>query len=53
MLLREEIAKLTHENQTLSLSLNDSSASNAILKSDLQSYKSQLNERQTMLLQCV
>jgi chromosome segregation ATPase len=51
VLLREEISKLTQENQTLNSSLNDSLTTIAILKSDLQSFKSQLNERQTMLLQ--
>ena len=51
VLLREEIAKLTEENQTLNVSLNDSLTANAILQSDLQSYRGQLNERQTMLLQ--
>ncbi|CAF0805275.1 unnamed protein product [Adineta steineri] len=50
-LLREDISKLTHENQTLNSSLNDSLTSIAILKSDLQSLKTQLNERQAMLLQ--
>ncbi len=51
VLLREEISKLTQENQTLNLSFNDSLTTIAILKSDLQSCKTQLNERQTMLLQ--
>ncbi|CAF0765198.1 unnamed protein product [Adineta ricciae] len=50
VLLREEISKLTQENQTLNSSLNDSLTNITILKSDLQSLKSQLNERQTMLL---
>lgn len=50
-LLREEIAKLTDENQALNSALNDSLTANAILQSDLQSVRSQLNERQTMLLQ--
>jgi hypothetical protein len=35
----------------LNSSLNDSLTTVAILKSDLQSFKSQLSERQTMLLQ--
>ncbi|UJR25475.1 hypothetical protein I4U23_006821 [Adineta vaga] len=51
ILLREEISKLTQENQTLNSSLNDSLTNITILQSDLQSLKSQLNERQTMLLQ--
>ncbi|CAF2747214.1 unnamed protein product [Rotaria sp. Silwood2] len=51
VLLREEISKLTQENQTLNSSLNDSLTTIAILKSDLQSFKTQLNEHQTMLLQ--
>jgi hypothetical protein len=51
IVLREEIAKLTEENQTLNASLNDSLTTNAILQSDLQSFKTQLTERQTMLLQ--
>ncbi|CAF0728602.1 unnamed protein product [Rotaria sp. Silwood1] len=51
VLLREEISKLTQENQTLNTSLNDSLTTIAILKSDLQSLKTQLNEHQTMLLQ--
>ncbi|CAF0789145.1 unnamed protein product [Adineta ricciae] len=49
--LREEIAKLTGENQTLNASLNDTLTTNAILKSDIQSLKAQLNERQSLLLQ--
>ena len=49
--LREEIAKSIEENQTLNTALNDSLTANAILQSDLQSIKTQLNERQTMLLQ--
>jgi len=49
--LREEISKLTQENQMLNSSLNDSLTTVAILKSDMQSLKTQLNERQTMLLQ--
>ncbi|CAF3591311.1 unnamed protein product [Rotaria sordida] len=49
--LHEEISKLTEENQTLNASLNESLTTNAILQSDLQSFKAQLNERQTMLLQ--
>ena len=51
VVLREEIAKLTEENKALTITLNDSLTANAILQSDLQSHKSQLNERQTMLLQ--
>ncbi|CAF2503929.1 unnamed protein product [Rotaria sp. Silwood2] len=51
ILLREEIAKLAEENLTLNPSLNDSLTANVILQSDLQSFKTQLNERQTMLLQ--
>ncbi|CAF0929105.1 unnamed protein product [Rotaria sordida] len=51
VLLREEISKLTQENQTLNSSLNDSLTTVAILRSDLQSLKTQLNEHQTMLLQ--
>ena len=51
VVLREEIAKLTEENQALNVSLNDSLTATAILQSDLQSYRSQLNERKTMLLQ--
>lgn len=51
VVLREEIAKLTEENQSLNTALNNSLTSNAILQSDLQSVRSQLNERQTMLLQ--
>jgi len=35
----------------LNSSLNDSLTTVAILKSDMQSLKTQLNERQTMLLQ--
>ncbi|CAF3389871.1 unnamed protein product [Rotaria sp. Silwood1] len=49
--IREEIAKLTEENQTLNTSLNEALTTNAILQSDLQSFKAQLSERQTMLLQ--
>ncbi|CAF0926404.1 unnamed protein product [Adineta steineri] len=49
--LREEIAKLIEENQTLNASLNETLTTNAILQSDIQSFKTQLNERQTMLLQ--
>ncbi|CAF3325668.1 unnamed protein product [Rotaria socialis] len=51
VLLREEISKLTQENQTLNSSLNDSLTTIAILKSDLQSFKTQLNDRQSILLQ--
>ena len=51
ILLREEIFKLTQENQTLNSAYNDSLTTVAILKSDLQALKTQLNERQTMLLQ--
>ncbi|CAF1333599.1 unnamed protein product [Rotaria magnacalcarata] len=51
VLLRGEISKLTQENQTLNSSLNDSLTTIAILKSDLQSFKTQLNERQSILLQ--
>ncbi|UJR23422.1 hypothetical protein I4U23_026427 [Adineta vaga] len=49
--LREEIAKLTAENQTINASLNDTLTANAILQSDIQSFKSQLSERQSLLLQ--
>lgn len=51
VVLREEISKLTQENQTLNSSYNDSLTTIAILKSDLQSLKAQLNEKQTMLQQ--
>ncbi len=51
VLLRQEIAKLSEENQTLNSSLNDSLTTNAILESEIQTYKTQLNERQHMLLQ--
>lgn len=51
ILLREEIFKLTQENQTLNSAYNDSLTTVAILKSDLQAAKTQFNERQTMLLQ--
>ena len=49
--LQETIAKLTEENHTLNTALNDALTSNAIFQSDLHSFKTQLNERQTMLLQ--
>jgi hypothetical protein len=45
------MAKLSEENQTLNSSLNDSLTTNAILQTELQSYRSQLSERQHMLLQ--
>ncbi|CAF1020215.1 unnamed protein product [Didymodactylos carnosus] len=49
--LRNEILKLTQENQTLNSSLNESITSIAILKSDLSAMKGHLNDRQNLLLQ--